>query len=106
MSKPAGRKKTGVRSRTKPSRKGSVMPVMEQSGLPRRSVLKGGAGVALSGVTVMSVAGPAQAFPGHAEVGVVVPWLDQPTPVPPANAEILAHPLQWERIQYLTPNDE
>ena len=77
----------------------------EQSELPRRTVLKGGAAAA-AGVTVLNVAGPARAFPGHADAGVVIPWLDQPDPVPPELANNLAHPLVWEEIQYLTPNDE
>ncbi len=37
---------------------------------------------------------------------MVIPWLDQPTPVPPEFGNILAHPLVWEDIEYLTPNDE
>ncbi len=79
---------------------------MAQSDVQRRTVLKGGAAAALSGVTVLSVAGPARAFPGHAGEGVVIPWLDQPAPVPPELADTLAHPLVWEEIEYLTPNDK
>src|SRR6478736_2882789 len=36
---------------------------MAESKLPRRTVLKGGAAAALTGVTVLRVAGPARAFP-------------------------------------------
>ena len=79
---------------------------MEQPDIPRRTILKGAAAAGAVGVTVMSVAGPAQAFPGHADDGVVIPWLDQPPPVPPELADILGHPLVWEQIRYLTPNDE
>ena len=55
---------------------------MQQTDIPRRTVLKGGAAAAVSGMTVMTVAGPAQAFPGHADEGVVIPWLDQPATGP------------------------
>ncbi len=72
----------------------------------RRTLLKGGAAAALTGLTVVTVAGPARAFPGHTDGGVVIPWLDQPTPVPLEFGNILAHPLVWEDIEYLTPNDE
>jgi DMSO/TMAO reductase YedYZ molybdopterin-dependent catalytic subunit len=60
----------------------------------------------LSGLTVFSVAGPARAFPAATDGGVVVPWLDQPPPPPPELDGILAHPLVWEDIEYLTPNDK
>ncbi len=79
---------------------------LEPSDIPRRTVLKGGAAAAAAGMTVLNVAGPAQAFPGHADPGVVVPWLDQPDPVVPPLSNNLGHPLVWEEIEYLTPNDE
>ena len=79
---------------------------MEQLDIPRRTILKGAAAAGAVGVTALSVAGPAQAFPGHADDGVIIPWLDQPPPVPPEAADILGHPLVWEQIRYLTPNDE
>jgi DMSO/TMAO reductase YedYZ molybdopterin-dependent catalytic subunit len=81
---------------------------MQESEVARRTVLKGGAAAALSGLTVFSVAGPARAFPAAAvdSGGVVVPWLDQPPPPPPALDGILAHPLVWEDIEYLTPNEK
>ena len=79
---------------------------MEQLDIPRRTILKGAAAAGAVGVTAVSVAGPAQAFPGHADDGVIIPWLDQPPPVPPEAADILGHPLVWEQIRYLTPNDE
>ena len=79
---------------------------MEQRGISRRTVLKGGVAAGLSGLTVLQVAGPAHAFPGHGE-GVVIPWLDQPDPIPPPAAGIIGHPLQWEQLDsWLTPNDE
>jgi DMSO/TMAO reductase YedYZ molybdopterin-dependent catalytic subunit len=74
--------------------------------MPRRTVLKGGAATAASGLTVLSVAGPAQAFPGHVDQSVVIPWLDVVPPVPPQLVKNLAHPLVWEDIEYLTPNDK
>ena len=80
---------------------------MEQREIPRRTVLKTGAAASLSGLAVLKLAGPAQAFPGHSGEGVLVPWLDPTPPVPPENAEILAHPLDWEHLDsWLTPNDE
>jgi DMSO/TMAO reductase YedYZ molybdopterin-dependent catalytic subunit len=86
------------------------MPAMSlmrtSTNIPRRSVLKGGAAAALSGVTVINVSGPAHAFPGQTTKGAVIPWLDQPAPVPPEIANILGHPLVWEEIEYLTPNDK
>ena len=74
---------------------------MKQKHVSRRSMLKGG-GAALAGLSVMQVAGPAQAFPGQQDQdeqiawndqadspealrhsgGQVLPWLDQPPPNP------------------------
>ena len=80
---------------------------MEQREIPRRTVLKTGAAAGLSGLAVLKLAGPAQAFPGHSGEGVLVPWIDPTPPVPPENAQILAHPLDWEHLDsWLTPNDE
>ena len=87
---------------------------MRKTSVSRRTVLKGGA--ALAGLTVMQVAGPAHAFPGHADEdeqiawddqadsspalressGQIIPWLDQPAPNPiPANVGNL---LTWEDL--------
>jgi DMSO/TMAO reductase YedYZ molybdopterin-dependent catalytic subunit len=75
--------------------------------VPRRTVLKGGVAAGLSGLTVLSVAGPAQAFPGHAGNGVVIPWLDQPAPIPPPFADTVGNLLRWESLDSrLIPNDE
>ncbi len=80
---------------------------MQQREIARRTVLKTGAAASLSGLAVLKLSGPAQAFPGHSGEGVLVPWLDPTPPVPPENAEILAHPLDWEHLDsWLTPNDE
>jgi DMSO/TMAO reductase YedYZ molybdopterin-dependent catalytic subunit len=80
---------------------------MEQREIPRRTVLKTGAAAGLSGLAVLKLAGPAQAFPGHGGEGVLVPWIDPTPPVPPELADILSHPLKWEELDsWLTPNDE
>ncbi len=87
--------------------------------------MKGG-GAALAGLTVMRVAGPAHAFPGHpgqqepvqwdddqsdaAQAfvdpgGQVIPWLDQPPPNPVP--QITGNLLQWEELDsFHTPADE
>ena len=98
---------------------------MSYQDVSRRSLLKGG-GAALAGLTVLRVAGPAHAFPGHpgqqekvrldddqsdsAQAfvhpgGQVIPWLDQPpaNPVP----EITGNLLHWESLDsFLTPADD
>ena len=98
---------------------------MSNQDVSRRTLLKGG-GAALAGLTVMRVAGPAHAFPGHGGQqervpwdddesdsaqafadpgGQVIPWLDQPpaNPVP----QITGNLLQWEALDsFLTPADE
>ena len=96
---------------------------MKEKQVSRRTVLKSG-GAALAGLSVLQVAGPAQAFPGEpsrdepvawrdadegaAEEalqrsgGTVLPWLDQPPPTPiPAGANNL---LVWENLNsFQTP---
>ena len=54
---------------------------MEVQDFDRRTLLKGG-GAAFAGLTVLKVAGPAHAFPGHPGEEEVLPWLDQPTEPP------------------------
>ena len=98
---------------------------MKQDNVSRRTVLKGG-GAALAGLTVMQVAGPAQAFPGRADQdeqiawadeqadssqalldsgGQVIPWLDQPTPNP--NPAGLGNLLNWEELEsWRTPAND
>ena len=98
---------------------------MKQDNVSRRTVLKGG-GAALAGLTVMQVAGPAQAFPGRADQdeqiawadeqadssqalldsgGQVIPWLDQPTPNP--NPAGLGNLLNWEELKsWRTPAND
>jgi DMSO/TMAO reductase YedYZ molybdopterin-dependent catalytic subunit len=98
---------------------------MKQRTVSRRTVLKGG-GAAVAGLTVMRVAGPAQAFPGHAgeadqipwhdeqadssqalqlSGGQVIPWLDQPAPNPIPAA--VGNLLVWEELDsWRTPTDD
>jgi DMSO/TMAO reductase YedYZ molybdopterin-dependent catalytic subunit len=73
---------------------------METHDVSRRTLLKGG-GAAVAGLTVLRVAGPAQAFPDHAGEQVI-PWDDQPEPNPvPENVFNL---LVWEELDsWLTP---
>ena len=90
----------------------------------RRALLKGG-GAALAGLSVLQVAGPAQAFPAHGgdddddrwtddpssafpgdPNDQVIPWLDQPDPVPPPAADVVGKQLVWEQLNSrLTPHD-
>ena len=72
---------------------------MEQREIPRRTVLK------TAGAAAVTIAGPARAAGAADEV--VIPWLDQPAPVPPEAANIVGHPLIWENLDSRhTPNDE
>ena len=90
----------------------------------RRALLKGG-GAALAGLSVLQVSGPAQAFPSHGgddddgpwtddpssafpgdPNDEVIPWLDQPDPVPPPAADVVGNLLVWEELDSrLTPAD-
>src|SRR6201987_5008794 len=95
--------------------------LVECQEVSRRTLLKGGG--ALAGLTVLRVAGPAHAFPGHFgewkgeddrsntprgfgdPEEKVIPWLDQPVPNPfPDNLKNL---LKWEELDsWLTPTDK
>ena len=76
----------------------------EQREITRRTALKTAAAGA-AGLTTVAVSGPARAFPGAADE--VLPWLDQPAPIPPPARNIVGHPLVWESLDSrLTPNDE
>ena len=71
--------------------------------MSRRTLLKGG-GAALTGLTVLRVAGPAHAFPGEPGEEVVLDWLDQPAPNPIPDA--VFNLLRWEDLDsWLTPAD-
>ncbi len=87
---------------------------MDKHDLPRRSVLKGGAAAGVAGLTVTSLAGPAEAFSADAsgssprghDPGVVIPWQDQPADIPGPATDLLGHPLVWEDLDtWRTPND-
>jgi hypothetical protein len=95
--------------------------LVERQEVSRRTLLKGGG--ALAGLTVLRVAGPAHAFPGHFGEGdgnddqsdpgqslrepgeEVIPWLDQPAENPfPDNLKNL---LKWEELDsWRTPTDK
>ena len=78
---------------------------MENHEVSRRTLLKGG-GAALAGMTVLRVAGPAQAFPGQPDE-VLIPWDDPPAPVPEPAQGVIPKQLDWEQLDsWLTPNDE
>ncbi|MEP6660952.1 MAG: molybdopterin-dependent oxidoreductase [Acidimicrobiales bacterium] len=94
---------------------------MEEQDLSRRTLLKGG-GAMLAGLTVLQVAGPAQAFASsegddddedHRDPANVVPpgdvidWDDQPAEIPPPARSVIGHPLKWEALNsFLTPNEQ
>lgn len=67
--------------------------------MTRRNLLKGGA--AATGFTVLHVAGPISAFGQTGEV--VIPWLDQPEPLPPGAPT--GKLLKWEDLSRITPAD-
>ena len=72
---------------------------MKTEDISRRALMKGG-GVGLAGLSVLRVAGPAQAFGLSGDE--VIPWLDQPAPNPIPNA--VGNLLQWEALDSaLTP---
>ncbi len=74
---------------------------METQELSRRTLLKGG-GAAVAGLSVLRVAGPAHAFPGHPGDEEVLRWIDQPT-TPPFS---IPHQLVWEELDsWYTPAD-
>src|SRR5919198_1564155 len=76
---------------------------METRDVSRRTLLKGG-GAAVAGLTVLRVAGPAQAFPSHG-AETVIPWDDQPAPNPAPKA--VFNLLAWEELDsWLTPADD
>ena len=87
----------------------------------RRTLLKGGGAALAAGLTVLQVAGPANAFPSGEEDGnddqpdpsqslgrpgdVVIPWLDQPPPFPAP--DIGGSQLVWEELNsWLTPPEK
>jgi len=80
---------------------------MDQPAIPRRTVLKGGTAAGVTGLALMKLSGPAEAFPGHDDPGVVIPWLDQPAPIPPAATDVAGRLLVWESLNSrLIANDK
>jgi len=78
-----------------------VQDVSRDRGVSRRALLKGG-GAAFAGLSVVSVAGPAQAFPGGPDEEVI-PWADQPPDPPFPNTRFL----KWEELDsFYTPNEK
>jgi hypothetical protein len=85
---------------------------MKPHDVSRRNFLKSST-AALTGISVLRVAGPAQAFPGHQAdlmrsggqpATEVVPWLDQPAANPIPNN--VGNLLRWEALDSpLTPTD-
>ena len=79
--------------------------MMEQREIARRTVLKAGASAGAAGLTTVAMTGPARAFPGSG--GEVLPWLDQPAPIPPPLQDYVGHQLVWESLDSrITPNAE
>jgi DMSO/TMAO reductase YedYZ molybdopterin-dependent catalytic subunit len=78
---------------------------MEAAQIDRRTVLTGTA-AATSGLAVVQVAGPRAAFAGTADDGVVIPWSDQPPPVPEAIRGGVYNLLHWESLDsFYIPDD-
>ena len=80
---------------------------MDRPVLTRREALKAGAAGAV-GLSVLTVAGPATAAsPAQGADTVVVPWLDQPPPVPEPAQGVIQRQLVWEELDTrITPNSE
>ncbi len=80
---------------------------MRQHELSRRTVLKAGAVAGLASMTVVNVAVPAQARSAGAGPEIVLDWLDQPDPIPPAASENVTTPLTWEKLSsWYTPSEQ
>jgi DMSO/TMAO reductase YedYZ molybdopterin-dependent catalytic subunit len=75
--------------------------------LTRREALRAGVAGAV-GLSVLTVAGPATAAPpAQGADTVVVPWLDQPPPVPEPAQGTIQRQLVWEELDdRITPNTE
>ena len=77
---------------------------MDEREVTRRAVLQGGA--ALAGLAALS--GPLGAFAAPTAAGEeVIPWLDQPMPVPPPAQGIVGQQLVWEELGgQITPDEK
>ena len=77
---------------------------MDEREVTRRAVLQGGAalaGLAALGAPLAALAAPAAA--GES----IIPWLDQPVPIPPPAQGILGYPLVWEELNsQITPDEK
>jgi len=74
--------------------------MLERTEISRRAVLSGAA----AGLTTVAVTGPAYA---SGDAGVVVPWVDQPDPIPPPLQDTAGNLLVWEELDTrITPNAE
>jgi DMSO/TMAO reductase YedYZ molybdopterin-dependent catalytic subunit len=79
---------------------------MAAAQIGRRTVLKGAA-TATSGLAVVQVAGPQAAFAREVPPGTVIPWSDQPPPIPAPAQDVLGRRLRWESLDsFYTPNDQ
>ena len=76
---------------------------MRPAALSRRTLLQQGS-AAVTGLSVLRVAGPTYAFQTPV-TGEVIPWLDQPEPNPVP--EVIVRQLDWEQLDsWITPNDQ
>ena len=77
---------------------------MDEREVTRRAVLQGGA--ALAGLAVLGT--PMAAFAAPVAAGEeVIPWLDQPMPVPPPAQGIVGQQLVWEELgSQITPDEK
>jgi DMSO/TMAO reductase YedYZ molybdopterin-dependent catalytic subunit len=97
---------------------------MDESDVSRRTLLKGG-GAMMAGLSVLQVAGSPRAFAGlkpegdaivsrrHGDEGSinppgdVIPWDDQPDPIPPPAQNVTGDLLHWEELDsFFTPNND
>ncbi len=76
---------------------------MDEHEITRRTVIQGGA--ALAGLAALGAPLAALAAPASGES--VIPWLDQPAPIPPPAQGILGYPLVWEDMDsQITPDEK
>jgi DMSO/TMAO reductase YedYZ molybdopterin-dependent catalytic subunit len=78
---------------------------MDGREVTRRAVVQGGA--AMVGLAALGSLPPRALAAPVAAGEVVIPWLDQPMPVPPPAQGIVAHQLVWEELgSQLTPDEK
>ena len=72
--------------------------------LQRRDVLVQAGAVA--GTMLLQAGGLARTVAAQPSAGTVIPWLDQPAPVPPPLEGIIRNQTPWEKLDsWITPND-